>query len=351
MSLSLSQKARAPAAPPVQSAPQTGSTRPLSEIGPEVANSEAAAEVGPIAEAATPFLDMAAATGEDPGKYQFAEDGDGLQTAPLPKLREKHATAGYQPVAGGSPFVQGAEDKQAVDPNDVAQGALGDCYLMAGMASVARADPGAIAKLIKDNGDGTYDVTLHLRKTATASPSPTVVTVDGRLPSKGPGMKPLYAQTGDAAPAAEGAAAQAELWPALIEKALAQVKGSYEEISGGNIGNGGFQFAGATEMPTGRKEGYFPTSGLPEDDALLQIAVALDDHKPVSCDSKDLSADADLTAKATAVNVYGNHAYSPTEVDLDGRTVSLQNPWGSSHVTSLPIADFLKYYRSIRIGA
>ena len=63
-----------------------------------------------------------------------------------------------------------------------------------------------------------------------------------------------------------------------------------------------------------------------------------------------MSADAALAKEATAVNVYGNHAYCPKAVDLEGRTVDLQNPWGSSHVTKLPIADFMRFYRAIRVG-
>ncbi len=344
MSLAHQPRSTGGTSPAKAQTPTKATTAPAMEE-PAVANSEVASQVGPAAQS-TPFLDMAAANGEDAGKYQFAED-DTLkqQTAPLPGVREKHAGSGYHDVANATPFVQGEGDEHAVDPNDVAQGSLGDCYLLAGMASVARADPSGIARLIKDNGDGTYDVTLHLRASATAKPKPKIVTVDGRLPAKAAGSKPLYAQPGDKN------ANKTELWPALIEKALAQVKGSYEKISGGNIGKDGFAFAGATEMLTGRNEGYFALSSLDEDDALLKMGAALEANKPVSCDSKDMSADAALTEEATKLNVYGNHAYSPSSVDLDGRTVNLQNPWGSSHVTNLPIASFMKYYRSIRVGA
>lgn len=345
--MSLAQKTRSAGAPASTAAPATSRSAATPAIEqPAIANSDVQSEVGASAAQSTPFLDMAAATGEDPGKFQFAEDDTRKQqSAPLPGVREKHAGAGYHDVANSTAFVQGTSDEHSVDPNDVGQGQLGDCYLLTGMAAVARADPNAIARLIKDNGDGTYNVTLHLRASPTARPKPKVVTVDGRLPAKAAGTKPLYAQPGDQN------AQKTELWPALIEKALAQVKGSYEKISGGNIGKDGFAFAGATEMLTGRNEGYFALTSLKEDDALLKMGAALEAKKPVSCDSKDMSADAALTAEATKVNVYGNHAYAPTSVDLDGRTVSLQNPWGSSHVTNLPIGSFMKYFRSIRVGA
>lgn len=290
--------------------------------------------------------------GEDPGKYQFAEDGDDVggqqgarkqQDAKLPELREKHAGSQYLDYENGAAFVQGAGDAHAVDANDVKQGALGDCYLIAGMAAVARADPAAIQKLIKDNGDGTFDVTLYLRKSAYGRPTPVVTRVDARLASKSPGS-PLYAGVGDQ----EGG--KAELWTALIEKSVAQQKGSYEKISGGNIAKDGFNFAGATELLTGKIENYYNLDRLDEDDALLTIGSALESKKPVSVDSRNLESDAELTRQATSKNVYWNHAYAPVSVDLDGRTIDLQNPWGSSHVSKLPVDLFMKYYRSIRIN-
>lgn len=287
------------------------------------------------------------------GKYWFAEDGDDLeggeqqarraQDLDLPELRDTHKDAyGYHDYETGVAFVRGASDSHDIDPNDVAQGALGDCYLMAGMLAVARANPERIRDLIVDNGDGTFDVTLYIRDSYYSEPKRVVTTIDAQLPSKRAGV-PLYASTGDQA---DG---QTELWPALLEKAVAQQKGSYELISGGNIARG-FQFHGATELFTGKAEGYLSTDSLDEDDVLLHIAIALDDGKPVTVDSRNLGDDEALTREATSANVYWNHAYAPLAVDLEARTLDLTNPWGSHHVTALSVKDFMRYYRAIRIG-
>ena len=284
---------------------------------------------------------------EDGGKYDFAEDGDDQervqQKEELPKLREKHADKSYADVTDAKAFVKGAGDDHAIDPNDVAQGALGDCYLMAGMIAVARANPEAISELIVDNGDGTFDVTLYIRESRWGDPKKVTKTIDARLPMKH-GDSPLYAKKGD-----EGEG-ETELWAALIEKTVAQHKGSYDLISGGNISTD-FEFHGATELLTGRNEGYMRTSGLDEDEALLHIIFALEDKKPVTCDSKNMEDDQELADEARKHNVYGNHAYCPENVDLDARTIDLTNPWGTRHVTGLDVADFLRFYRSIRIGA
>ena len=158
------------------------------------------------------------------------------------------------------------------------------------------------------------------------------------------GYSALYAKTGDKA---DG---KTEMWAALLEKTVAQHKGSYDLISGGNIAKG-FEFHGATELLTGKNEGYMRTAGMQEDDVLLEVAIALEEQKPVTCDSLNMEGDAALAADAKKFNVYGNHAYVPESVDLDGRTLTLTNPWGSHHVERLPVQDFLRFYRSIRIGA
>lgn len=293
---------------------------------------------------------------EDPGKNVYPE-GPGDSTAQgtgaqggrkeqkdaLPALREKHAGKSYEDVKDGKAFVQGSGDEKEVDPNDVAQGQLGDCYLMAGMAAVARANPDQLKKIIKDNGDGTFNVTLYIRKNPYSAPTPVTKTVDARLPSSGGGST-LYAGTGDKAGGAT------EMWPALLEKTVAQHKGSYEEISGGNIGKGGFNFAGATEMFTGKAEGYKNVDNLQEDDILLELGAALEAKRTCTVDSRDMTNNEALSKESTPYNVYGNHAYAVQAVDIDKRTVDLQNPWGSHHVKALPIALFKKFYRGIRIG-
>lgn len=274
------------------------------------------------------------------------EDGTRKQqTAPLPALRETHKDNQYQDFDKGTSFVKGEGDAHEVDPNDAKQGSLGDCYLIAGMIAVARANPQAIKDIVKDNGDGTFNITLYIRTSAYGAPRAQVVTVDARLPVKSQDS-PLYAKVGDKADGKD------ELWPALIEKAVAQKKASYDLISGGNINKNGFNFAGATELLTGKRENYFAFGKLDEDDILLMASFALEDKLPVICSTRsDMEGDEAATREANAVNVYWNHAYPVESVDLDKRTITFQNPWGSHHVKDLPIADVKRFYSSIRIGS
>jgi hypothetical protein len=70
------------------------------------------------------------------------------------------------------------------------------------------------------------------------APKPVSITVDGDLPGKTVGSQPYYAHGRDFK----------ELWPALIEKASAQWKGSYDAI--GNGGNPGVVMTALTGKPS-----------------------------------------------------------------------------------------------------
>jgi len=98
------------------------------------------------------------------------------------------------------------------DPSvkDIEQGALGDCYLLAALASVVATRPDKIRSMIKDNGDGTVTVTFHKVDRGQGGQrvfaGTSAVTVQKSLASGR--MSRLYA---------DGKA----IWPALIEKAYA----------------------------------------------------------------------------------------------------------------------------------
>jgi hypothetical protein len=136
----------------------------------------------------------------------------------------------------------------------------------------------------------------------------------------------------------------------LIEKAWAVHKGTYTGIEGGHVNDDG-KFAGAIALLTNLNEGYYTPSSIEDKKLAAMIDEALKKGWPVACDSKNLDKEsAALKAEADKAGVVGNHAYAPQRVDLQGMTLDLQNPWGSSHVSGLKIADFKKFYRGLRIG-
>ncbi|MDP2311749.1 MAG: C2 family cysteine protease [Pseudomonadota bacterium] len=119
-------------------------------------------------------------------------------------------------------------DHSPVNPKgkDTAQGAAGNCFLIASMAAVANASPGAIKDMVKyDKGKGTYTVRFYEEQGRGAA-KPVYIEVDGYLPTEKANRKdPTYA--GDE---------NGVMWSAIIEKAYAKWKGGYDVIGEGGTG-------------------------------------------------------------------------------------------------------------------
>ena len=107
--------------------------------------------------------------------------------------------------------------EDGVEPNDINQGQLGDCYFLAALSSLAefpdRVKEMFVTKTI--NKAGIYMVRLFLNG------NETLVTVDDHLPVQKSG-KPAFASCRDG-----------EIWVSLLEKAWAKLHGTYARTEGG----------------------------------------------------------------------------------------------------------------------
>jgi hypothetical protein len=181
---------------------------------------------------------------------------------------------------------------------DIRQGALGDCYFLASLASIADTNPDAIRQMITPLGDGTYAVRFFRNGSAV------YLRLDADLPVGG-GSGPVYA----------GFSASGELWVPIAEKAYAFFRtstNSYPSIEGGWMG------AVCTEV-TNR--------------GTVNVATSATDSQLVAAINAALSAGQAVTAgtKSTASGpVVGSHAYMVKSTYIaDGQTyVVLYNPWG-----------------------
>eukprot|EP01043_Picozoa_sp_COSAG02_P034182 COSAG02_NODE_2377_length_9006_cov_6.225864_2_plen_617_part_00 len=108
-----------------------------------------------------------------------------------------------------------------VQPSDIQQGLLGDCYLMAACASIALLPPEYLVHdLIIDCSDvGLFGVKFYFAGRWMS------VAIDDRFPCiiSGGVVRPCFAQ-----PSSDGA-----LWTCIIEKAFAKLMGSFEALIGG----------------------------------------------------------------------------------------------------------------------
>ena len=93
-----------------------------------------------------------------------------------------------------------------LEPNDVEQGALGDCYLLAGLISIAQHDPDVLRNSMRDNRNGTITVRFFNK-----ADEPVYVTVKDTIPK-------LKTDSGTIAdPFSQGA-----YWVKIVEKAYVQ---------------------------------------------------------------------------------------------------------------------------------
>jgi len=106
----------------------------------------------------------------------------------------------------------------SVSPNDLSQGAMGNCWLISSLAAVAEF-PKLLTSLSKQqvlDPEGRYDLKLFHPLKEEWVP----VTIDDRFPVNGAELK--YGRLSK----------DGELWPIVFEKAFAKMFGGYEQLDG-----------------------------------------------------------------------------------------------------------------------
>jgi hypothetical protein len=254
-----------------------------------------------------------------------------LQREPPPL--SAHASAPNTAIHG-QPFVRGSGDLSDIDPNDVNQGLLGDCNLLAPMAAVARANPEAIRRLISARPDGSYDVTLYYKDHFWSDLTAHTVNVTSQFYTDATG-NPLYAHYGDTG----------ELWVMLIEKAFARHMGSYGDAVGALWDREGL------ELLTGHGAHEDGVGSGSEDDVLAAISQKLSEGKAVTVNTSTSRWQRWTTSEAEqheidALHIVRDHAYSIEAVDTRAKTLNLRNPWGFNHLQNLPVAAFRRYFNT-----
>ncbi len=201
-------------------------------------------------------------------------------------------------------------DEPPVDPSDLNQGMIGDCWLIASIGAIVNTNPELVEEMIRANDNGTYTVTLYEDGEAVEiTVTPDIPTVDG---------DPLFADNPDDSDAGEDTH---ELWPHLIEKAAAQHYGDYEDLEGDWPSK-------ALELLSGRDVETHEADWFGLDDPDPPSAGDLDSLLDGGGAVLVSTAHENLTSLYDDGTIVSGHAYYVQSVDPDNGTVTIVNPWG-----------------------
>ena len=227
-----------------------------------------------------------------------------------------------------------------IEASDVVQGALGDCWLLAALASLAEY-PGAIENCflsLEHSNRGKYYFRLYDARIGKRKRE--IIVIDDYIPCFREDERPLFSQP-------KGN----EMWVLLLEKAFAKFCGGYSELRGGHAiwamqaitGDHVFRLEYDEDKHCWSRwdiEYAVAESINPKKDWFLRDTKQRFDHEKiwtllVEYDDNDALITASVSNRKEQINesegIVEGHTYTIKQVvKIEGfRLLNLRNPWGS----------------------
>jgi hypothetical protein len=223
-------------------------------------------------------------------------------------------------------FDKGDYFEDVAEVNDPIQGALGDCYFIAALSSVAWARPYAIVNMTRPSGWGQDETPIHqinFYKNGTGSPQ--AVEVSEKVPVIKTSRAWAYARSLDST----------EIWPAVMEKAYAKWRTAnttdfpnYPAISGGD------PVMACAQLIRGNRT-YKGNSGTSADDLWNFVRGHSLSRRTINPMVAWTYSSQPAGTNYGSARVVANHAYSILGWDYfdNQKYIVLRNPWGTHHAT------------------
>jgi hypothetical protein len=214
--------------------------------------------------------------------------------------------------------------------SDINQGQIGDCFLLSSMGEIALLKPTFISNMIHVNSNGTETVTLYDASNGTVptwnatSFKPVNETITNLFPTN--------SVNGGASQ--DVVAGQKEIWPQVLEKAVATLDGGYSAIA-----DGGSPLVAMEEL-TGHATSY----AIPGNLTLASLLSDVNSNDMIVMDTK--------ATGALPNGLVNNHAYMFEGVTGSGASaaVHLGNPWGFDQPNPIPFSQLSAGIAEVDIG-
>jgi calpain-15 len=236
-----------------------------------------------------------------------------------------------------------------IDPRDVAQGSLGDCWLLAAIACLAEF-PSAIHRLfgnIEVNPQGRYSIRIYDQQDERWK----WIQIDDHIPcskqhyDRDGSINPIFSSFTDVETGDNAQKKEYHLWVLLLEKAFAKFCGSFQALEGGHTiwalramtGDKARSFKKQADGKWHRRDVVTPKS---EDKRAFGLQGTDEEHSPddffkVLKKYDQMKSAICASGASETSGLHGGHAYSILQARQKGnvRLVQLRNPWGTGEWT------------------